>query len=296
MEEELVAQEVDITEAILETINSLCQSLINSINSSIFSVIDDLIFIDKEIIKDNFIERIFGGSNGLLVLANSLIIAFLLYYGVKKFTSYYTGTEQESIHKFIIKGIFVCILMNNSLTICEYILEMNYNLSEVICEIGKSNLGREISFSGLINSFSNLSKNNFNIFSIDGLLVSTLSLSSFSLVIIFVVRNIMIKLLIYLSPFSFLCLFTKQTSGIFKSWLKSFISVLFVQFVVALILLFPFAIIKERGEDILSELMIIGSISVLLKSNQFVREFINGTGISTDFSSGISGIKSIISR
>jgi len=295
MEEDLV-QEVDITQAILETINSLCQSLIDSINNSIFSLIDDLIFIDKSIVKDNFIEKIFGSSNGLLVLANSLVLAFILYYGIKRFTAYYTGTEQESIHKFIIKAIIVVTFMNFSLSICEYILDINYTLSDVICEIGKKNLGIEISFSALINNFSNLSKSKFNIFSMDGLLTSTLSLSSFSLVIIFVIRNIIIKLLIYLSPFSFLCLLTKQTSGIFKGWLKSFISILFVQFIVALILLFPFSIIKERGSDVLSELMIIGSISILLKSNQLVREFINGTGISTDFNSGISGVKALFSK
>jgi len=99
-----------------------------------------------------------------------------------------------------------------------------------------------------------------------------------------------------LSPFAFLCLLNKSTSGIFKAWLKSFSSLLLVQIILAIILLLPFAILKDHSSDIFSKLLMLGSIFALLKSNQFVKEFINGTGISTDFNGGISGIRSLFMR
>jgi hypothetical protein len=55
-----------------------------------------------------------------------------------------------------------------------------------------------------------------------------------------------------------------------------------------------FVIIKENDASIFGKLLLLGCTYALLKSNQFVRDFINGTGISTDFSSGISGLKSIM--
>jgi hypothetical protein len=169
-------------------------------------------------------------------------------------------------------------------------------VSLIICDIGKANLGYDISFSSLLNSFKVSSDSNFNLFSVDGLLTSMLSISSFTLILTFTMRYIMLKLLIFLSPFCFLCLLTKETSGIFKSFLKSFISLLLIQFIVAIVLLFPFAILKIGSNDIMSKLFIIGSVYALIRSNQFVKEFINGTGISTDFSSGINGIRSLFGK
>ena len=88
-----------------------------------------------------------------------------------------------------------------------------------------------------------------------------------------------------LSPFAFLCLLNKNTSGIFKSWLKSFASLLLIQIILALILLIPFAILKDRPDDIFAKLLMLGSVYALLKSTQFVKDFINSTGITTDFAS-----------
>ena len=123
-----------------------------------------------------------------------------------------------------------------------------------------------------------------------------LSISSLSLVITFTFRYILAKILILLSPFAFLCLLNKNTSGFFKSWLKSFLSLLLIQIIVALILLLPFAILKDHASTLFSKFLLIGSIYALQKSNQFVKEFMNGTGISTDFNSGINGIKGLIGK
>jgi len=298
MDETITNQNIDISAIILDTINTLCQSLFSSIDNTIFSLLDDIIFIDSNITESNYLEKILGQNlnSGLLVLANALLVAFVLYYAIRRFTAFFNGHEIESPYKFIVRAIFICIFMNFSLSICTGLISFSYEITEFICGLGNNIFNKSISFSSLINELSGVSKNNFNIFSIDGLLTSMLSISSINLVITFTFRYILTKILILLSPFAFLCLLNNNTSGIFKSWLKSFLSLLLIQIIVSLILLLPFSILKENSSNIFNKFLLIGSIYALLKSNQFVKEFINGTGISTDLSSGINGFKSLINH
>ena len=248
MEDTLATQEIDISGIILDTINSLCQTLFSSIDNKIFSLLDEIIFISPTITETNYLEQIMGhnANAGLLILANSLLVAFVLYYAIRRFTAFFNGQEVESPSNFI-------------------------------CGLGFNIFKKTISFSSLINELNGNSSNNFNIFSIDGLLTGMLSISSISLIITFTFRYILAKILILLSPFAFL-------------------SLLLIQIVVALILLLPFAIFKENSNDIFNKFLLIGSIYALLKSNNIVKEFINGTGISTDFSSGLNGLRSIFTK
>ena len=112
-----------------------------------------------------------------------------------------------------------------------------------------------------------------------------LSISSFSLIISFALRYIMIKVLVLSAPFAFLCLLNKNTTGFFKSWYRSLLSLLLVQVLIALILLLPYAIIKDSSSEILNKILIIGAINALLKSGQFIKEFMSGIGISSNFQS-----------
>ena len=108
--------------------------------------------------------------------------------------------------------------------------------------------------------------------------------------------DIMIKVLVLCSPFAFLCLINHSTSGFFKSWYKCFLSLLLVQVLVALILLLPYAIIKDNSTSLFNKLLLIGSIYALLKSGEFLREFMGGIGITANFQSGISGLRNMFRR
>ncbi len=297
-EEEIVTQTINVGEVILDTINSLCNSLFSSIDNSILPELDNLIFLNSDATKTTYMERIFGENfeTGLLTIANSLIIAFVLYYAIKRFTAFYSVASIENPYQFLVKAIVLAILTMFSLTICTNILNFTYEVTEFILDLGHKIFGTDISFSGLITKLSASSSGTFNLFSFDGVLKGMLSISSFTLIITFAFRYILTKVLILLSPFAFLCLMNKSTYGIFKGWLKSFASLLLIQIVIALILLIPFAILKENPDSVFNKFLLIGSIYALIKSNQFVKEFINGTGISTDFSSGFAGLRSIIGR
>ena len=98
----------------------------------------------------------------------------------------------------------------------------------------------------------------------------------------------MIKVFILLSPFCILSLCQNSTSWIFKCWIKSFFSLLFVQILISIILLLTFSI-NIDSNDILNKLIYIGSIYALTKANNFVKELFGG--ISTNVSSNFSNIR-----
>ena len=48
--------QANITQTIISTINSIFSSLFSSIDNNIYSLLDDIIFIDSDILKDKFIH------------------------------------------------------------------------------------------------------------------------------------------------------------------------------------------------------------------------------------------------
>lgn len=91
-EEEVVTQSINVTEVVIDTINSLCDSLFSSINKSIFPELDKLIFLNSDLTESTYIERIIGTdfNTGLLVLAEFFLCAFVIYYAVRRFTAFYS--------------------------------------------------------------------------------------------------------------------------------------------------------------------------------------------------------------
>ena len=123
-----------------------------------------------------------------------------------------------------------------------------------------------------------------------------LSISSLTLLTSLALRYILVKLLILFSPFAFLCISNKTTEGFLKSWYRSLLTLLFLQIIMAVLLIFPHTILEENSNSLFNKLLLVGSISALLKSGQLIKEFFGGIGIVSNFQAGISGIKSMISR
>ena len=67
-------EQSNITQIIIQTINSIFETLLSSIDNSLYGILDDMTFIDSSILSDNYFEKIFGTSttNGILLIANSL--------------------------------------------------------------------------------------------------------------------------------------------------------------------------------------------------------------------------------
>ncbi len=289
-------EEINIAEVIINAINTIFQTIFSSIDTSIYSILDNITFINTDILNSSYFRNIFGTStsNGILLIANSLIIGFLLYYCVRLLLSNFLITQVERPTSFIFKLIIFGICMNSSIFICEQLIFFTSCISCGIQELGNNLFGTTISFSNLVvklNNIIQIEENSFTIFSIDGLLKSVISISFFNLTFSYALRYIMIKVFILISPFAFLSLATSSTSSFFKAWIKCFLSLLFVQILVAIVLLIIFSIDFSSG-NIFSKFLICGAIFALLKANSYVREFMGG--ISTDLSNGFNGIKSFI--
>ena len=281
--------QTNITQTIINTINSIFEMLFSSIDNNLYSVLDKITFINSDIITDKNFENIFGTStsNGILLIANSLLLGFILYYAFKYLMSHITYQRVDSPFSFIIKIILFGICMNFSFFIVQLILDLNSNISLAIRSLGKNLFNSEISFSQLINTINthiSVDTSSLNIFSVDGLIKSTLSLSLLNLVFSYSFRYIMVKVFILLSPFAFLSLCLENTSWFFKSWLKNLFSLLFIQIIVYLVLLILFSL-DFSSSNLFNKFVYVGGIYSLIKANSFVREFIGG--VSTNISQSV---------
>lgn len=288
--------QTDYSQIIIDTLNKLFTNLFSSIDNTLYSLLDKIVFVDSSIIKDSFFDKAFGnGYNiGLTTLANSLLFGFTIYYCGRLLLSTYTGNNVEKPYQFILKAIIFAIFVNNSQFLCQQIIMINSLITDAIREIGKYIFGNTISFTSLIkqmNSFVNLTEKSFNLFSFDGIMKSFISVGLLNLLFSYSLRYIMIKVFVLLSPFAFLSLINKNTSWFFATWMKGFISLLLIQPFIALIFLIVFSF-DGTFSSAFSQLMYIGAIYALTKANHYMRELIGG--ISTDFNVNLGSIKSII--
>lgn len=280
------------TELITNSINSIISSLFSSIDNNIYSVLDDITFINSDIIKNSYFEKILGTnlSSGFLLICNSLVIGFVLYYAVSLIFSYLTFSSVQSPMQFIFKIIIFTVIMNFSYFICEQIITFNSNISLAIRQIGENLFSKNICFSSLISELNSsiYYNSDINLFSLDGLMKSFVSLGFFNLIFSYSLRYFLIKLFILICPFAILSLSLQKTSWFFYAWVKSFFSLLFVQLLISIILVLIFSL-DFSNNDLFSKLICIGSIYALIKANNIVKEFIGG--LTTNMSLNLMNLK-----
>lgn len=287
------ASQIDYSQIIIETLNKLFSGLFASIDNSIYSMLDHITFISENIFEDKLLKSILNPFSGIIIIANSLLVGFVIYYCFRLMLSYYSENGIEKPNQFLVKAIICAICINYSLFFCTEIIKINNLISDSFCQLGYNICKKEISFNTLIletNNFINL-ENNFNIFSFNGLLKSSISIGMINLLFSYSIRYILIKILILLSPFAILSLIMQATSWVFKIWLRTFISLLLLQSFVALILLIIF-MINISVTDILSQISYISALFILSKANSYIKEIFGG--VSTDFNANISSIKSLL--
>ena len=282
-------EQSNITQIIIQTINSIFETLLSSIDNNLYGILDEMTFIDSNILHDNYFEKIFGTSttNGILLIANSLFLGIIIYFAIRYFLSHITYMQVDKPHSFIFKLILYGICMNFSYFILEQFLNLNSYITIAIQDLGKNLFGKTVCFSELISVINNsvsIEGNSLNIFSLDGLLKTTMSVSLLGLVFSYSLRYIMIKIFILLAPFAILSSASSQLSWFFKAWSRNLFSLLLIQIIVAIILLILFSMNYDSG-NLFVKFSYIGGIYALLRANSFVREFIGG--VSTVVSQGV---------
>ncbi len=290
MEEE----NINLTEIILTSINELFSQMFSSIDNTIYSTLDHLTFINTDILKNNSFQNILGSSasEGILLICNSLVLGFIIYYSINYLISHLTYSQIDNPKQFIFKAIIFISIMNSSLWICEQIINIIYIITSCIFSIGENLFDTQITFSNFIDNINKnlyLSENSLNIFSFDGIIKSFTSFGMINLVFTYSLRYIMVQIFILMSPFAFLSLITNSSEWFFKVWIKTFLSLLLVQILISFILLLSFSI-EITSSSMLSKFLYIGIIYALTRANIYIKELFGG--ISTTVSAGFSSLSS----
>lgn len=289
-------EQSNVTQIIIDTINTVLGNLFSSIDNNLYSLLDDITFISSDILNDKNFENIFGTSttNGILLIANSLLLGTILYFAIKYILSHFTYSQIEKPHNFLIKLIICGICMNCSYFLLSIFLDLFSNISLSIRSLGENLFNKNICFSELIldiNTNISINDSSIDIFSVDGIIKGIISTSLLSLVFSYSFRYILIKVLILISPFAILSNSLNSTSWIFKSWFKNLFSLLFIQIIVSIILLILFSI-DYSSSNLFYKFIYIGGLYALIKANSFVREFIGG--VSTDISQNVNNFSKIL--
>jgi len=273
----------------------MISNLLSSINENIQKYLDDLVFINPGITKN--IIPILGTNafSGINLFCNSLIYGFLLYYAISYLLSHITYTQIEKPFQFIFKLLLCAIALNFSEFLCSAVISLFSTISDIILDLYVLEVIPGISFSTFLDKVipaDYFTTNSFNLFNFDGILKSTISFGFLSLGVSYAVRYILLKVLVIICPFAILSLCSNKTSWFFKSWLKSFFALLFLQILVAIILVVCFIINKSEPLYIPSQLLHLGMIYSLFKANSFVKEFIGG--LSTDVNLSLPNLATML--
>lgn len=289
---------INITEIILKTINSLLESLFSSIDNNVYNILDDIIFLDSDFLKDKTFESIFGTSvsNGILYIVNAFLFGFVLYYIFRLLLSHFTYLPIENPYQFIFKLLIVSICINSSFFICEQFLTFTSLFSSSIRELGELLFHKNICFSQLVkelNSTIYIENSSFNIFSFDGIIKSFISISLLNLVFSYSFRYILLKILLLFSPFAIATLLNNSTSWFFKTWFRSILSLLCIQILVAMALLIVLSTSYENN-NIISKFIYIGSLYVLIRANSIIKELLGG--LSTTISQSVNNFGAFLKK
>ena len=284
----------NISQNVFNSINDIFSKIFSSIDENIYYILDDITFINKDLVENYKLNKIIGNNNseGILLICNALILGVILYYSINYLISHLTLSKVEQPTQFIFRLIIFSILMNYSVWICTWIIEIVSIITNIIRQIGESLFNESICFSKFIELINEkiYIEENLNLFSFDGVIKSFISFGFINLIFSNALRYIMVQVLLILSPFAFLCLINQKTEWIFKKWILIFLTLLLEQILISVILVLAFSFEKMLNKEIV-KLLYVGILYGLIKANSFMSQIFGG--ISTTVGTGINTMKTI---
>ena len=279
----------DFSSIIQNSLNAIFSRIFSSLDNSFYSILDNLAFINTSILDNNVIKALLGTNikTGILAICNSFILGFILYYSLRFLFSHLIYVKTESPKEFILKAIIFSALMNNSLWICEQIIFIIDFSTSFLISTAEELFQKTITFSEFLNI---LNTTLFwvpaatDLFSFSGIVKSFSSIGLINLVFTFSLRYIMVLIFILISPFAFLSLITNSSSWIFKTWIKSFVSLLLYQLIIGLLLIISFTF-TNIANSLLVSIFYVGIIQAFQRTSFFIKEIFGGINVSVSNSS-----------
>lgn len=170
---ESISEYIDVVPTIIDIINQLCTNLFSSIDKEIFPILDTLVFVNDEILESGEkMNKLFSSSSdsGVLLLANSLLVSFILYYCARLLLCNLTGSVIESPPQFFLKVFLAGVAMNYSFSICTFLINTTDLISSFFLNLGENIFNCQVSFVSLISTLSENINTSTNFFSLNGIL------------------------------------------------------------------------------------------------------------------------------
>lgn len=260
---------------ILNAINIIAEKIFKSVEGEVFKGLDEFLVINESMLDKQPLKTLFvkSDSEGLIVLAMSFVIFFLVYYIIARTIAMYNGENVDNIFKYMLRIILCVICSASSVFLCEQVLKLNGLLTDVIVNVGKDLTGETICFESLREVVINLDKYmSEDALSIDGIVKGVISFGATTILITFAIRYVTIIFLILVTPITIMFAASSATYGIFKNWVKMLLGNLLIQNVVAIILMIPLSV--KTTDSNLFRIILVGSIYLLYKINNFSKEFL----------------------
>lgn len=276
---------------VLISLNQIFFKIFSSIDINLLNALDELVFIDSSILKDNNILKFLGSefTNGTITIAISITIGLLLYILFKNLISYLTFKQSQNPLKHILKMILVLIIIVSIKEILTFIFYINTLIGIELLEIGKNIIGEtRVSFETLILNFNKVlySNSNIEIASFEGIIKIFSTIGLLNLLFEYSIRYILIKINCIISPIMIgISILQNEynTTGIFKNWLKNFTISILMQNLILIILILTLSInINEK--DVLNKLIFLGTVYCLIKANRIVNETFGGNTVQNSVS------------
>ena len=262
-----------MTENLLNSINIILEKIYKSVEGNVYELLDKLVTISSDILKEEPLKHIFKDENGVIFVATSLILFYVVQYILMKLIAMYNGNNPENIFKFVLRMVITVVIASSSKYICEIVLQINEMFTNIISSIGESISKHEISFVGFGEVVTDLEKYmSTDNLGVDGLIKGFISFGAITLLINYSVRYVTIIFCILVMPFAVMFSITPSTRGIFNSWIKICIVNLSQQWIVKFLLIIPLCF-KEIDTDIF-KIIVLGTIYLLYKINIFSKEFL----------------------
>lgn len=263
-------------EDIISVINTLAENIFSAVDGELFDILDSLVMIDKDILLTEPIKKLGFKSedNSIILLALTFITMFAIFFGVRRLINMYNAGAGKDTAKFILRVVVCTILMMSSYFLIETVLDINKLFGDALKNIGEEVADKEISFITLKETILELEKDMTDTaLSLDGVIKGMVSFGVVSLVFTFAIRYVTVIFLIIISPIAIMLAINDSTFGIFVKWCKTFITNLFIQNIVILVITIPLCI--EDTESVIFKVILVGSIYILYKIKNFATDLLN---------------------
>lgn len=276
------------SENILNNLNTVGEKLFKSVETQVYNVLDNILYITSDIFNVEPLKTLIPSNqiNGIIIITNSLMLLYIVYFILLQFINIYNGNEIKNPYKYIFKLIIIGILVNSSYFICKEILNVFDGISDGVNVFSKEIIGSEASFDNLKDKINETDKYLSNdLLSLNGVIKTAISFGSLTVLLNLSVRYVTMILLILISPLAILMLSSNLSSGLFFTWLRSFIINLSVQIFIKLILIIP--LVYKDVNNVVYKIILVGSIYLIYKVNGFIKEmlqnFVSGQSIKEVF-------------